>query len=1072
MGLENAESLTFGELIKAFRQRAGLTQAQFAGRLEKSRRSIIDWEAGTSRPQKKGDLLDIARVARLDEEETTLLLRAGGQDPSPLIWNIPYPRNPHFTGREAALLQLASALRFSQPLTVPQPIAITGLGGIGKTQIALEYAYRFYQNYQAVLWVEASSRDRWIASYLALADLLHLSEKDILEQEEVVPAVKRWLQSQSRWLLILDDVADLSQLHDFLPSLRKGHILLTTRTQAMSRVAHSIEIDILEEESSILFLLHRASLLAPHALLENTPPADLAVARQICEELGRLPLALDQAGAYIEETKCDLAQYLQLYQAHRVALLQRRGGIAPDHPEPVATTWSLSFEQIEQRSPAAADLLRVCAFLHGDAIPEALILEMIGQYTLYACPNLLSVAENPLLLNDIISILLAYSLIRRRTSESMLSMHRLVQVVLKDAMDKETFRWWAKQMVCAVGLVFPDANFDTWPTCECFLPHALVCATLIEQEQMTALEDALLVYQTGMYLLGRLRLSEAEPLLQRAFAICEGELGASHPLTVQSLSNLATLYQLQGQYTRAESLFHHALTLFATELDSHDPLIINTLNDLAMLYHRLGKYAQAMPLLWRAYLLSRQAFGPLHYSVARCLVGLAALHQAQNELDEAETFSQQAVALSEQLLGPDAPYVAVCLNNLSIVYRLQKKYDQAEQLLTRALSICTKRLGTNDPFTAKCLGHLAGIYHLQGKESEAEPLFQQALTAHEQCLGADHPDVAIALSQLADFYCAQGRLAQAEPLLRRAVVIGEKLGATNPERVTFLNKYASLLQRMGQDEQAEKLAVQARQVLEDAHAAMPKLPELSSDDLTLTAHEVFTILDHVWNLTEKACKKQLTKQERTRVERVKQILWLLLEDIENDFKQDQSAPVEPIGDGKELMELLEQPPFLDLDERPDLRHIPGIGYVPDDFPFDSYEEMQASARLLILLRHFRYLPLSAKDQVALRKLQEAIIAWRQDWLEGPLPEIVYTGPSETAIQLVSIAGKSPFRKKFDEIQQLPEQEVLTRLQHHDDIQQINNFRNGMAQRFETIKGQLIEDLKKMGKFPDLPPCTS
>src|SRR5260221_1352566 len=171
MDLENADSLTFGELIKAFRKRAGLTQEQFAKHLEKSRLSIIDWEAGTSRPQTKGDLLDIAHVVQLNEEETTLLLKAGGQDPAPCVWNIPYSRNPYFTGRETILEQLANELRVLQPLTVSQPVAISGLGGIGKTQIALEYAYRFYRKYRAVLWVEASSRNRWIASYVELVDV-------------------------------------------------------------------------------------------------------------------------------------------------------------------------------------------------------------------------------------------------------------------------------------------------------------------------------------------------------------------------------------------------------------------------------------------------------------------------------------------------------------------------------------------------------------------------------------------------------------------------------------------------------------------------------------------------------------------------------------------------------------------------------------------------------------------------------------------------------------------------------------------------------------------------------------
>lgn len=1075
--MENAESLTFGELVKTFRQRAGLTQVEFAARLEKSRRSIIDWEQGTSRPQTKGDLQDIARVAQLNEEETVRLLKAGGQDPSPRIWTIDYPRNPYFTGREAILAQIAQELRTSHPPVVPLPFALSGLGGIGKTQIALEYAYRFYQQYQAVLWIEASSPDRWIASYIALAAVLDLPEKDLQEHDEVVLAVKRWLQSQSRWLLILDDIEDLSLMREFLPSLRKGHILLTTRSQAMGGLAHALEIEALEEQQSLLFFLRRASLLPSGAVLEKAETTNLSYARTICEELGWLPLALDQAGAYIEETQCGLLQYLQLYQAHRAMLLQRRGGLAADHPDPVSTTWSLSFEKIEQRSPAAADLLRVCAFLHPEAIPEELLLEMISNLTLFNCPSLLEVAEDPLLLGEIIHILRSYSFLHRRGSERLLTIHRLVQAVLKDAMERDEYQWWVKQMVAAMGLAFPDGHFDAWPKCERFLPHALACVRLAEQEQMGGLEKILIIYQTGMYLLNRLRLNEAEPLLQRAFAICEGELGASDPLTAHSLTNLASLYQFQGKYDLAESVFQRALTLFETELEADDPLIIDTLDNFAALYRIQEKYTLALPLLWKVYFLSLQAFGPSHMSVARCLSGLSGLHLGLEELDEAEAFSLQALFLSEQLVGPEAPYVAVCLSNLSVIYMKQKKFVEAEPLLLRALSLCEKMHDPDGSLAVKCLAHLAEVYHMQGKESQAEPLFHQAVAMQEQLLGEGHPEVAFVLAMQAECYIDQGELARAEPLLRRVVTLEEQLGSVHPKRLRHLKFYTALLLQMGQEEAAQKILEQARYIFERTSTEKLSQQQETSDTLSFTSYEVFLTLDHVWKLCETALKKQLTQQEQATVEQTKQTFWLWLGNLENQSKPG-NVPKESDEKGRELIALLSQPPFLDLEERPDLRHVPGLGYVPDDFPFESYEEMVASsfwseytfhgflayARFLVLLRYYTNRPLSADDQMALSMLQEAITAWKRHELEGPLPEVPVTGPSEVTMHVSAILDQNLFSEKAEEIFELPDQEVL-RLLHPDDIPHLDDFRMAMAQRFETVKSQLIEDLKKMGKLP-------
>src|SRR5262249_897628 len=157
-----------------------------------------------------------------------------------------------------------------------------------------------------------------------------------------------------------------------------GHILVTTRAQAMGRLASRIEVGIMPQEVGALFLLRRALLVAPNAPLESAASSDIATAREICEELGGLPLALDQAGAYIEEIPCRLKDYQSLYRTRRTEMLNERGGLVDDHPKSVAATWSLSFEKVQQKNPAAAELLQLCAFLHPDAVPEELITDGAG----------------------------------------------------------------------------------------------------------------------------------------------------------------------------------------------------------------------------------------------------------------------------------------------------------------------------------------------------------------------------------------------------------------------------------------------------------------------------------------------------------------------------------------------------------------------------------------------------------------------------------------------------------------------------------------------------------------------
>lgn len=1086
MDLENVENLTFGELVKAFRRRAKLTQAQFAKKLEKSRRSIIDWEAGNSRPQTKGDLLAIADIVKLGEEETTLLLKAGGQDPTPFAWNLPYARNPYFTGREATLSRLTNELQQASALSISQPVALSGLGGVGKTQIALEYAYRFYRKYEAVFWVEASSRDRWVASYVALADLLRLPEKDAQEQDRAVQAVKQWFLSHSRWLLLLDDVEDLALVPHFLPSLCKGHVLLTTRSRTSGKVARSIEVETMELDNCTLFLLRRTSLLGLDGFLENARPADVAVACAICQELGSLPLAIDQAGAYIEETKCDLNHYFHLYQTHRAALLQCRGSFLFDHPESVATTWSLSFERIERRSPVAADVLRLCAFFHSDAIPEELIV--LGASL--EVPQLFPLKEKPLLLDEIITILGAYSLIQREPRTKTLSIHRLVQAVLKDAMEKATFNRWANAAVLLVNRAFPDGWFDTWAVCERMLPHATAALALIEQAHIASQEAARLLNQTGSYLKERGRYSEAEPIVQRTKEMCEQVLGHDHPLTACSLGNLATLSFALGRYEQAKVLAQQNLARLERMLGGQyeEPsdaafFLATDLNNLASLYQELGEYAQAERLFVRSLMIWSHTFGPIHPMMAYVQNNLGSLYDDLGRYDDAEALYQQALLVTEHLLGSSHPLVATCLNNLSGLYtHHSERLDEAEALATRALALCEEELGPYHPHTATSLANLAGIRYQREDYERAEAFWTRALAINERVFGLIHPEVARVLNNLATLFCARGKYTEAEPLYTRTLSIWEKtFGENHPEMLALLLSYAALLHEMSREGEARQIEMRVRHLT----ARLQQTPPLKLDQQeTQTDLEMFQLtsqgaldnLGRLYQLTEEALKKRLTQQEREAVDRFRELLWILLEDmkVSSSSSELSLSLAENIRIGQEIDELLRHPPFLDLEERPDLRHIPGIGYVPDDFPFESYEEMAANsfwseyslrgflayARFLVLLRSYTDLPLCTDDQTAVHTLQEAITAWKHDWLEGPLPEVPPTGPSEAALHISTLLSQNLFCDKGKEIFELSDHEAL-KLLHPDDNQDINHFRDAMAQRYEAVKDQLVEDLRKI-----------
>ena len=694
------------------------------------------------------------------------------------LWNVPYPRNPLFTGREGILEHLAKALTAGQTAALTQPQAISGLGGIGKTQTAIEYAYRFRENYQAVLWARADTRDNLVLDYVALARLLQLPEQHQQDQPRIVEAVKRWLCEHQRWLLILDNADDLVMARDFLPGADTGHLLLTTRAQIMGRLAQRIELDRMEPFEGALFLLRRAGALGVDDLLDHAAATDQTHAASIVQVMGGLPLALDQAGAYIEETGCGLAGYLTRYQQRQADLLAARGGYASDHPEPVAMTWSLSFEKVEQANPTAAQVLCFCAFLAPDAIPE----ELITQSAATIIPELQAVASDPFALDAAIKVLFLYSLIQRDAERKLLSLHRLVQAVLKEAMDKQTRQRWAEWSVRAVNHAFPHEEFAIWGQCRRLLPHAQVCAELIAECPIEGSEASSLLMKAGNFLRVHAQYSEAGPLLQRALSIGEKTLGPDHPDVAIELGHLGVFYQEQGKYAEAEPLLKRALAIGEKTLDPNHREMAIRLNNLGMLYQDQGKLAEAEPLIQRALAINEKTLGPNHPDIAIRLNNLAALYYAQGKLAEAEPLLQRALAINEKTLDPDHPDVAIRLNNLAQIYQTQGKLAEAEPLLQRALAIGERTLDPDHPKIALRLSNLGLLYQAQGKLAEAEILIQRALAINEKSFGPDHPDVAIDLGNLGLLYQAQGKFAEAEILIQRARKIKAMRKSNNPSQ--------------------------------------------------------------------------------------------------------------------------------------------------------------------------------------------------------------------------------------------------------------------------------------------------
>ena len=703
--------------------------------------------------------------------------------------------------------------------------------------------------------MRAASHETLITDYVAIARLLGLPGKDMSDQLFIVTATRHWLEQQQGWLLILDNADDLSLLTDLLPVGGQGHLLLTTRAQATGKIAQSLLVETMQLAEGMKLVLRRAKLLDLEEPLDNVSASLRKSAQQLVTELDGLPLALDQAGAYVEETGCSLSEYLDLYRVNHLAMLQQRSIATVDYPYTAATTWTLSFEQVEQANPAAADLLRLCAFLHPDTIPEAIVTE--GATDLG--PVLSPIATDPLLLNEAIQLLRRYSLVKRDPEARLLSLHRLVQVVLKESLGQVEQRQWAERTVRAVSRSIPERNSASWEHCELYLPHALLCTQWIEHFSFNFPEAAHLLQVTGVYLVDRGQYTQAEPLLQRALSLqgkvlgpehsetvrtlnslanaylCEGDyqqaerllqpalanfervLGVKHPEVTEALNTLASIYMEEGKLAQAEPLFQRALAIREQEKGTSPTLMADSLTNLGVLYIYQGKCAQAEPLYQRALVLSEHTQGPEHPDTLATLTGLASLYALQGKYAQAEPLYQRVLVTQERVLGPDHPDTAGTLRLVGWLYTRQGKYTQAESFLQHAMEVDELSLGPQHNRTIIDQLDLAELAQAKGQDAQAFPLYQQALEGFQRVLGPDHWLLAETLKGLAQLYTHQGHYQQAEPLLVRALAIDEQvLGPENPRTAAILDAQGYLAFLRGREEQAERLLQHALSILEQA----------------------------------------------------------------------------------------------------------------------------------------------------------------------------------------------------------------------------------------------------------------
>jgi tetratricopeptide (TPR) repeat protein len=700
-----------------------------------------------------------------------------GQDAQPTIkeihQNIP-PAVPFekFVGRETELENLHSLLQTSGQVAI---VAVAGMGGVGKTELATQYAKQHLQKYQGgVCWLSAQGIDVGI-QILRFAELKFklIAPDDWELADRLRYCWQNWQPGEV--LLVFDDVTDYkTHVQPYLPpESPRFKVLLTTR-QEFDRTLLQLRLGVLKPLAAMKLL----KSLVDRERLKSEP----WVARKICKFLGYLPLALELVGRYLD-TMPDLSLETLLKRLEKKRL--EHEAVANANPlmryeYGVAEAFALSWEQLDENAQELGCWLSLYALAN---IP--LFVERIEDDD----------EREPY--EKAIADLRKLHLIQWQ-SKGIYRLHPLIRQFFQMKLDEsskadEVKTAFAAMMLNVAKQIPQQPNREDIFNLTPHIPHLAEVATHLSQY----LSDKDFIWHftgLGWFYQGQGLYQQAEPWLQQCEKVTKNRLGLEHPHVAASLNNLAILYCATGRYSEAQALYQQALELRKRLLGDNHPDVAASLNNLAELYRATRRDSEAQALYQQALELRKRLLGDNHPDVAQSMNNLALLYHSTGRYSEVEPLLEQALELWKRLLGDNHPDVATSLNNLAELYRATGRYSEAQALHLQALELTKRLLGDNHPDVAQSMNNLALLYRATGRYSKAEPLYLQALELRKRSLGDNHPDVAASLNNLAELYHSTGRYSKAEPLFQQALAICERtLGVDHPDTMTVQENYARFL---------------------------------------------------------------------------------------------------------------------------------------------------------------------------------------------------------------------------------------------------------------------------------------
>ena len=711
---------------------------------------------------------------------------------------------------------------------VYSPEVLKSLTSESKSQIAIEYAYRLRKKWPArsVFWVHANNAARFEQSYRNIATATKIPGIED-PTVDVLNLVSQWLGSSESgdWFLILDNADDADMffgppvgpttqsdaasieppcLSRFLPQTGTGSILVTSRDEGTAfgltgGRKQVLRVDVMSEDDTIALLTKK--------LPED--PSDNSAKKELIIELGSVPLAVTQASAYItvQGSRMTVAKYLQLLrhdEKNQTDLLSKNEVDLrrdPGVPNSVIRTWQISFSQIKDQNPAAADLLSCMCMLDRQGIPEFLFRED---------------GDQSLNFEEAIGTLLRFSFVIEEKGNEGFAIHRLVQLATRKWL--EAYGEMGKAQEEALRLIsdhYPVGTYENWTVCEALEPHAQVVLKYTYDSEACKLQQSDILYNGAWYAWEQGRFENLEEKVQKAVDIRRVCLKSDDPATLRSLSLLALTYREQGRWTKTEALNIQVLEIRKRVLGAEHPGTLSAMGNLASTYLDQGRWAEAEELAVQVLEMKRRVLGAEHPDTLSAISNLASTYLDQGRWAEAEELEVQVLEISKRVLGAEHPDTLSAISNLASTYLNQGRWAEAEELEVQVLEISKRVLGAEHPNTLATINNLTATYLNQKRWTEAETLWVQMLEISKRVLGAEHLNTLATINNLAATYLNQKRWTEAETLLVQVLEIQKRvLRAEHPDTLITMNNLAYTYRSLNRHNEAITLMEQVVELQE------------------------------------------------------------------------------------------------------------------------------------------------------------------------------------------------------------------------------------------------------------------